>query len=155
MKNRIFFKLVLVFTCVIAAATLTLNVAITHAWQNSLRQQIESNLRQKTAMFALRMSGAPLSPTDLNKTVQRIAEASGTRATVIDSQGRCWLTAMRRRIRWKTMRGVRKSRQPWPDKAEWTPGAAHTIGSGISIYCTASAGRRGAAGSSSERDCRG
>ena len=59
MKNRIFFKLVLVFALVIAAATLSLDVAITHAWENSLRQQIESNLRQKTALFALRVSAAP------------------------------------------------------------------------------------------------
>ena len=87
MKNRIFFKLVFVFTLVIAAATLTLDIAITHAWQNSLRQQIESNLRQKTAMFVLRLSSAPLSSTDLKPLVKSIAESSGARATVIDSQG--------------------------------------------------------------------
>jgi two-component system phosphate regulon sensor histidine kinase PhoR len=86
-KNRIFFKLVLVFTLVIAAATLTLDVAITHAWEGSLRQQIESNLRQKTAMFALRVSAAPFSSGDLTKVAREIAAASGTRATVIDSQG--------------------------------------------------------------------
>lgn len=87
MKNRIFFKLVFVFALVIAAATLSLDVAITHAWRNSLRQQIESNLQQKTAMFALRVSAAPLSSTDLKKVARGIAEASGARATVIDSQG--------------------------------------------------------------------
>ena len=87
MKNRIFFKLVVVFALVIAAATLTLDVAITHAWRSSLRQQIESNLRQKTAMFALRVAAAPLSSADLKPVVQSIAEASGARATVIDGQG--------------------------------------------------------------------
>jgi two-component system phosphate regulon sensor histidine kinase PhoR len=86
-KNRIFFKLVFVFTLVIAAATLTLDIAITHAWENSLRQQIESNLRQKTAMFVLRVSSAPLSSTDLKPLVRSIAESSGARATVIDRQG--------------------------------------------------------------------
>ncbi len=87
MKNRIFFKLVFVFTLVIAAATLTLDIAITHAWENSLRQQIESNLRQKTAMFVLRVSSAPLSSTDLKLLVKSVAESSGARATVIDAQG--------------------------------------------------------------------
>jgi two-component system phosphate regulon sensor histidine kinase PhoR len=87
-KNRIFFKLIFVFTLVIAAATLTLDVAITHVWEKSLQQQIESNLRQKTAMFGLRISAAPLSSADLQKTAQGIAEASGARATVIDSQGK-------------------------------------------------------------------
>jgi two-component system phosphate regulon sensor histidine kinase PhoR len=86
-KNRIFFKLVLVFTLVIAAATLTLDIAITQAWESSLRQQIEGNLRQKTAMFALAVSVAPLSNTNLNQTAQRIAQSSGARATVIDSGG--------------------------------------------------------------------
>lgn len=87
MKNRIFFKLVLVFTLVIAAATLTLDIAVTHAWQSSLRQQIENNLRQKTAMFALRVSASPLSDPNLKAVTQSIADASGARATVIDSQG--------------------------------------------------------------------
>jgi two-component system phosphate regulon sensor histidine kinase PhoR len=86
-KNRIFFKLVFVFALVIAAATLTLDVAITHAWESSLRQQIESNLRQKTAMFALRVSSGPLSSPDLKELVHGIAVASGARATVINDQG--------------------------------------------------------------------
>jgi two-component system phosphate regulon sensor histidine kinase PhoR len=86
-KNRIFFKLVFVFTLVVAAATLTLDVAITHAWQNSLRQQIEGNLRQKTAMFALRVSSTPLPGTDQKQIARSIADASGARATIIDNSG--------------------------------------------------------------------
>jgi two-component system phosphate regulon sensor histidine kinase PhoR len=86
-KNRIFFKLVFAFALVIAAATLTLDFAITRVWESSLRQQIESNLRQKTAMFAQRVSTAPLSSTDLKQVVRGIAETSGARATVIDRQG--------------------------------------------------------------------
>jgi two-component system phosphate regulon sensor histidine kinase PhoR len=85
-RNRIFFKLVFVFTLVIAAATLTLDLAITHAWQGSLRQQIENNLRQKTAMFALLVSATP--GNNLSTVAAGIAKASGVRATVIDSQGR-------------------------------------------------------------------
>ncbi len=87
MKNRIFFKMVFVFTLVIAAATLTLDVAITHSWENSLQQQIAGNLRQKTAMFASRVSAARLSSADLKQVAKEVAEASGARATVIDTQG--------------------------------------------------------------------
>ena len=88
MKRRIFFKLLLLFTLVIAVVTLTLDIAITHAWKSSLRQQNENNLRQKTAMLALRVAAAPLSSPDLKPTIQSIAEAAGARATVIDTQGR-------------------------------------------------------------------
>ncbi len=87
MKNRIFFKMVFVFTLVIAAATLTLDVAITHSWENSLQQQIAGNLRQKTSMFALRVSAAPLSSAELKQVAKEVADASGARATIIDSQG--------------------------------------------------------------------
>jgi len=87
-KNRIFFKLVFVFALVIAAATLTLDIAITHAWQNTLRQQIDDSLRQKTAMFASRVSSTSLSSSELKPLVKNIAQTSGARATVIDSQGR-------------------------------------------------------------------
>jgi two-component system phosphate regulon sensor histidine kinase PhoR len=86
-KNRIFFKLVFVFTLVIAASTLTLDVTVTQAWESSLRQQIEDNLRQKTAMFALRVSAAPLSSTDQRQVARAIAAASGARATIIDDHG--------------------------------------------------------------------
>jgi two-component system phosphate regulon sensor histidine kinase PhoR len=87
LKNRIFFKLVFVFALVIAAATLTLDIAITHAWETSLRQQIESNLRQKTAMFAQRIASVPLSSPDLKPLVNSIADSSGARATVINGAG--------------------------------------------------------------------
>ena len=88
MKRRIFLRLALVFIPVIAAFALSLNLAIMHEWERSLRQQMESNLRQKTAMFALRVADTPLASTGLQQATQSIAEASGARATVIDSQGR-------------------------------------------------------------------
>ncbi len=88
MKRRIFLKLVLVFILVIAAVTLTLDIAIRSAWKSSLRQQIESNLRHNTQIFALQVSAAPLSSHGLQQTAKTFAEASGSRTTVIDSQGR-------------------------------------------------------------------
>jgi two-component system phosphate regulon sensor histidine kinase PhoR len=86
-KRRIFFHLVLLFTLVIAAIILILGLTVTHSLGSSLRRQIEINLRQNTAMFALRVAAAPLSSSDLKQTTQSIAESSGARATIIDIRG--------------------------------------------------------------------
>jgi two-component system, OmpR family, phosphate regulon sensor histidine kinase PhoR len=86
-KKRIFFNLVLLFALVIAAIALSLDIAITHEWENSLRRQIEANVRQNTAMFATRVAAAPPTSSDLKQAAQSFAEASGARATVIASQG--------------------------------------------------------------------
>ena len=88
MKKRIFFNLVLLFTLVIGALVLTLGIAVTHAWDGSLRRQIETDARQSTAMFASQVAAAPLSSANLQQATQSFARASGARATVIDSQGR-------------------------------------------------------------------
>lgn len=86
MRNRIFFKLLASFVLVIAAATLTLDFSIRRAWENSLRQEIERSLQQKTLMFADRVNS------DREHHLQDIAEregqASGARATIIDSTGK-------------------------------------------------------------------
>ena len=55
MRNRIFFKLLVAFAVVIAAATVTLDFEVRRVWEASVRQQIEQNLRQKAAMFANRV----------------------------------------------------------------------------------------------------
>jgi two-component system phosphate regulon sensor histidine kinase PhoR len=85
-RNRIFFKLVAAFMVMIGAATITLDVSIRHAWEGSLRQEIDRNLRQKTLMFANRVN------TDhsyaLADVVSQEGQASGARATVIDAQGK-------------------------------------------------------------------
>ena len=88
MKKRIFFNLVLLFTLVIGTLVLTLGIAVTHAWAGSLRRQIETDVRQSTAMFAAQVAAAPLSSANLQQAAQSFAQASGTQATVIDSQGR-------------------------------------------------------------------
>ena len=86
MRNRIFFKLLAAFVVVIAAATVTLDFAVRRAWEASLRGEIERNLRQKTVMFANRVN------TDRQHGLQDVAsqegQAAGTRATIIDAQGK-------------------------------------------------------------------
>jgi len=85
-KKRIFFKLLAAFVLVIAAVAATLDLSIRRAWEDSLRQEIERNLKQKTVMFANRVN------TDHEHSIQEIAsqegQAAGARATVIDANGK-------------------------------------------------------------------
>ncbi len=97
MRHRIFFKLLAAFALVVAAATLTLNLAVRQAWEGSLRREIERNLTQKTQMLANRLNGllsasaadaARVSLPSLQSLAGQEAQAAGARATVIDSQGK-------------------------------------------------------------------
>ena len=79
------------FALVIAAATVTLDVSIRHAWEDSLRQEIERNLRQKTQMFADRVNAVHDSPSaspPWQDIASQAAQAAGARATIIDASGR-------------------------------------------------------------------
>ncbi len=87
MRNRIFFKLLAAFALVIAAATVTLDFSIRRAWESSLRQEIERNLRQKTLMFANRVN-SDRSQHSLRDMVAQEGQAAGARATIIDVQGK-------------------------------------------------------------------
>jgi two-component system phosphate regulon sensor histidine kinase PhoR len=84
-RNRIFFKLLLAFAVVIAAATITLDFSIRRAWEQSLRGEIERNLRQKTVLFANRVQNDHAHT--LAEVVAQEAQAAGARATVVDSKG--------------------------------------------------------------------
>lgn len=101
MRKRIFFKLFATFALVIAAATATFDFSVHHAWKDSLLQQIELNLKQKTQMFAIHVDGIHvLSPanqagspgaeqlSNLRIVVANEGRAAGARATVIDAQGK-------------------------------------------------------------------
>jgi two-component system, OmpR family, phosphate regulon sensor histidine kinase PhoR len=85
-KSRIFLKLFLAALMVIAACTISLDLLIGRAWENMLRDQIETSLREKTRMLATRVQSA--SPGNLAGVVHEAAQASGARVTVIDSTGK-------------------------------------------------------------------
>jgi two-component system phosphate regulon sensor histidine kinase PhoR len=102
-RNRIFLKLLAGFVLVIAAATLTFDFSIDHAWKDSLLQQIDLNLSQKTQMFANHVNGVgALSTLDqkqasgstqlasLQNIVTEDGRAAGARATIIDARGKVW-----------------------------------------------------------------
>ncbi|MFI5090748.1 MAG: ATP-binding protein [Terriglobales bacterium] len=86
MRNRIFFKLLLMFVVVIAAVTVTLNITVTRSWERSLRDQIQLSLTEKTRMFAQRVASDRQHP--LQQMVYEEAKAANARATVIDRSGK-------------------------------------------------------------------
>ncbi|MGA2903328.1 MAG: ATP-binding protein [Candidatus Korobacteraceae bacterium] len=86
MKSRIFVKLFLAALVVIAACTVSLDLLIGHTWETMLRRDLETSLRQETAMFASRVAQAP--PGSLQEITKQAAQAAGARITVIDSTGK-------------------------------------------------------------------
>ena len=86
MKSRIFFKLMLVFLLVIGATAVTLQLTVHKVWESTLREQIKTNLKQKTLLFAHRVE------TDRQHSLADIAaqegQAAAARATVIDPTGK-------------------------------------------------------------------
>jgi len=85
-KSRIFVKLFLAALVVIGACTISLDLLIHKAWENMLRREIDTSLRQKTQMFALRVEGAPT--TSYQQIAEQAAPAAGARITIIDSNGK-------------------------------------------------------------------
>jgi two-component system phosphate regulon sensor histidine kinase PhoR len=85
-RKRIFLKLLAAFLVVIAATAVTVDFSIRHAWEISLRQEIERDLRQKTVMFANRVNVDRKD--NLADLVSQEGQAAGARATVIDLTGR-------------------------------------------------------------------
>ncbi len=86
MRSRIFLKLFLAALLIIAACTVTLYVLIEHAWEDMLRSQIETSLREKALMFASRVETSP--PASLGEITAQAARAADARVTVIDSTGK-------------------------------------------------------------------
>jgi two-component system phosphate regulon sensor histidine kinase PhoR len=84
-KNRIFVKLFAAALLIIAVCALTMNVLIHKAWQDMLRKEIETSLRQKTVLFASRIATTP--PDARQQVTSELAKELGARATVIDSSG--------------------------------------------------------------------
>ena len=86
MRSRIFLKLLVAFALVIAAATITVDLSVRRAWEDSLTREIDRSLRQKTLLFAHRVE------TDRQHSLADIAsqegQAAGARATIIDHEGK-------------------------------------------------------------------
>ena len=86
MKSRIFLKLFAAALILIAACVLTMNVLIQRAWEGMMRSEIESSMRQKTAMVAARIASTPAE--QQAQVIQQVSALAGARATLIASDGK-------------------------------------------------------------------
>lgn len=86
MRSRIFFKLMLVFLLVIGVTAITLQLTVRQLWKQTLHDQIERNLRQKTLLFAYRVENDRQH--SLADITAQEGQAAGARATVIDPAGK-------------------------------------------------------------------
>ncbi len=86
MRRSVFLKLLAAFVLVIATATVTLDLAVRRAWENSLRQEIERAMVEKTRLFAQRVQTDHSRP--LQQLVNEESAAGDARATVIDRSGK-------------------------------------------------------------------
>ncbi|HEU5401995.1 MAG TPA: ATP-binding protein [Terriglobales bacterium] len=86
MRSQVFFKLVAAFVLVIAAATLTIDIAVRRSWETSLREEIQRSLQEKTLMFADRIRNAPPGA-DMEKIARDVSRESGARVTIIRADG--------------------------------------------------------------------
>jgi len=85
-KSRIFLKLFAAALILIAACVLTMNVLIQRAWEGMMRSEIESSMRQKTAMVAARIASTPAE--QQAQVIQQVSALAGARATLIASDGK-------------------------------------------------------------------
>ena len=86
MRTHIFAKLLIGAAAVILAATVTLDLAVTHFWEASLRNQIRLSLTEKTAMLAHEVQD--VTRPELQREVKEAANLANARATVITAEGK-------------------------------------------------------------------
>lgn len=86
MRTHIFAKLLVGAAAVILVATVTLDIAVTHFWEASLRNQIRLSLTDKTKMFAHEVRD--VARPDLQREVKDAATLANARGTVITAQGK-------------------------------------------------------------------
>ena len=86
MRNRVFFKLLLLILLVIGVSTAALDLMVRLNWEESLRAQLEENLKEKVKLFAERVEHR-----GPNESYQSIADEAGkaanARATIITRDG--------------------------------------------------------------------
>ena len=86
MKSSVFLKLLAAFITVILVVTLILDLGIRRQWDQSLRSQLETSLRQETLQFALTVdhqAGQPVA-----RLAEEAAGVTRARVTVIDRSGK-------------------------------------------------------------------
>jgi len=85
-NGRLFFRTLLSFILLIAVVTAILFFSLENYWRNSLTQEAERNLRQKTVLFSQRIEAEGQHA--LRDVTSQEGQAAGARATVIDVNGK-------------------------------------------------------------------
>jgi len=86
-RNRIFFKLLGSFLLVIAVGTLSLDLSVRKAWEQSLFEEIRTSLEQKVRMFAQTVQ-RDQGRRPLQEVAEDVSRAANARATIIAEDGR-------------------------------------------------------------------
>lgn len=86
MRRGVFFKLLIISTLVISAATLTLNLTIRRAWRQSLQLGMERSLTEKTRLLAERIQND--NENFLSEIANEAAATANARVTIINRAGR-------------------------------------------------------------------
>jgi len=84
-RSRVFLKLAVSFLFVLAVATFTLDVIIRSAWEQSLRNDLQTSLTEKVLLFAQEAEAPGADPV---KVAERVGQAADARATVIEHDGK-------------------------------------------------------------------
>jgi two-component system phosphate regulon sensor histidine kinase PhoR len=85
-RSRIFLKLTISALILIVVATVIIDFAVRHAWEDSLRNEIQLSLTQKVLLFANQVQDA--NNPNLKKLVADTHIAADARVTVIDRSGK-------------------------------------------------------------------
>ena len=85
MRSHIFFKLLGSFLLVIAVVMGVVDLTATHAWERSLRVEIETSMREKVQLFAARVAHQPA--VSLPQVAKETALQADARVTIITADG--------------------------------------------------------------------
>jgi len=84
-RSHIFFKLLGSFLLVIAVVMGVVDLTATHAWERSLRAEIETSMREKVQLFAARVAHQPAA--SLPQVAKETALQADARVTIITADG--------------------------------------------------------------------
>jgi len=85
-RSRIFLKAMIASLVLLTLATVIIDFMVRGAWENSLRQQIQTSLTQKASLFAAQLRD--VHNPDLKNLVATAAKLANARVTVIESSGK-------------------------------------------------------------------
>src|SRR5262252_4339084 len=87
MRERVFFKLLVLIVVVVGVSTAALDLLVRRSWEGSLSAQLQQDLQDKVQMFAGR-ANREASTIPFQQLADEVAAAAHARATIIDRSGK-------------------------------------------------------------------